>query len=190
VFSIPQVRRRFYTLFMSLHRIMTVVFFVATVVHYPYYLLWYYLLPSIVLFFVDRFVPKTIQARTLYPEATCTLNADADIIKMTFKSPEPMKPYYPGDYIMVQVPELGTLYHPFTIASYWPEDPRAIVLFIRTYGENPRSWTGAMSRLCGNDDQRIRVKANVDGVFGDRRHDYLKSEVLVVFVGRSQDLAA
>ncbi|KAK3821604.1 MAG: ferric reductase like transmembrane component-domain-containing protein [Benniella sp.] len=182
VFSLPQVRRRFYTLFMSLHRVMTVVFFVATVVHYPYYLLWYYVLPSIVLFFVDRFVPKTIQARTLYPEATCTLNADADIIKMTFKSPEPMKPYYPGDYIMVQVPELGTLYHPFTIASYWPEDPRAIVLFIRTYGENPRSWTGAMSRLCGNDDKRIRVKANVDGVFGDRRHDYLKSEVLVVFV--------
>ncbi|KAG0240301.1 ferric reductase like transmembrane component-domain-containing protein [Mortierella sp. GBAus27b] len=182
VFSIPQVRRRFYTVFMTLHRVMTVVFFVATVVHYPYYMLWYYLLPSIVLFFVDRFIPKTIQARTLYPESTCTLNADADIVKMTITSPEPMKPYYPGDYIMVQVPELGTLYHPFTIASYWPEDPRSIVLFIRTYNENPRSWTGAMARLCGAEDKRVRIKTNVDGVFGDRRHDYLKSEVLVVFV--------
>ncbi|KAI8602057.1 ferric reductase like transmembrane component-domain-containing protein [Dissophora ornata] len=181
VFSIPQVRRRFYTLFMTLHRIMTVIFLVATIVHYPYFMLWYYLLPSIILFYIDRFVPKIIQSRTLYPEASCTLNADADIIRMTFTSPEPMKPYYPGDYIMVQVPELGELFHPFTIASYWPEDPRSIVLFIRTY-DTKRSWTGAMARLCGTEDKRIRIKATVDGVFGDRRHDYLKSEVLIVFV--------
>ncbi|KAF9202930.1 hypothetical protein BGZ49_006966 [Haplosporangium sp. Z 27] len=182
IFSIPQVRRRFYTLFMSLHRIMTVIFFVGTVVHYPYYMLWYYLLPSLVLFFVDRFVPKVIQRRTIHPVASLSLNADADIIKMTFTSPEPMKPYYPGDYIMVQIPELGTLYHPFTIASYWPEDPKSITLFIRTYHDSKRSWTGAMARLCGTDDKRIRVKANVDGIFGDRRHDYLKSETLIVFV--------
>ncbi|KAF9110410.1 hypothetical protein BGX27_006369 [Mortierella sp. AM989] len=182
IFSIPQVRRRFYTTFMSLHRIMTVIFFVGTVVHYPYYMLWYYLLPSIVLFFVDRFVPKIIQSRTLHPVASCSLNVDADIIKMTFTSPEPMKPYYPGDYILVQVPELGTLYHPFTIASYWPEDPKSIILFIRTYNDTKRSWTGAMGRLCGTEDKRVRIRANVDGVFGDRRHDYLKSEVLIVFV--------
>ncbi|KAF9352168.1 hypothetical protein BGX26_009977 [Mortierella sp. AD094] len=182
VFSIPQVRRRFYTLFMSLHRIMTVIFFVGTVVHYPYYMLWYYLLPSIVLFFVDRFVPKIIQTRTVHPVVSCSLNADADIIKMTITSPEPMKPYYPGDYILVQVPELGTLYHPFTIASYWPEDPKSITLFIRTYNDNKRSWTGAMARLCGTEDKRVRIRANIDGVFGDRRHDYLKSEVLIVFV--------
>ncbi|KAI7832325.1 ferric reductase like transmembrane component-domain-containing protein [Gamsiella multidivaricata] len=180
-FSIPQIRRRFYTAFIGVHRVMTVIFLIGTITHYPYFMLWYYLLPSVILFLVDRFVPKMIQSRTLYPEASCTLNVDADIIKLTLTSPEPMKPYYPGDYISVQVPELGTLYHPFTIASYWPEDPRSIVLFIRTY-HTPKSWTGALSRLCGTEDKRIRVKANVEGVFGDRRHDYLKSEVLVVFV--------
>ncbi|KAF9912208.1 hypothetical protein EC991_000619 [Linnemannia zychae] len=181
-FSIPYIRRRYYFWFIGLHRYMTIIFFVGTVVHYPYYVLWYYLLPNVILFYIDRFVPKIIQARTLYPEASITLNADADIIKMTFSGPEPMKPYYPGDYILVRVPELGGVYHPFTIASYWAEDPRSITLFIRTYGENKASWTGAMARLCGTDDKRIRVKADVDGVFGDRRHDYLKSDVLIMFV--------
>ncbi|KAK3846898.1 MAG: hypothetical protein J3R72DRAFT_432662 [Linnemannia gamsii] len=181
-FSIPYIRRRFYFWFIGLHRYMTIIFFVGTVVHYPYFVLWYYLLPNVILFYIDRFVPKIIQARTLYPEASITLNADADIIKMTFSGPEPMKPYYPGDYILVKVPELGGVYHPFTIASYWPEDPCSITLFIRTYGENKASWTGAMARLCGTEDKRIRVKADADGVFGDRRHDYLKSDVLIMFV--------
>ncbi|KAF9188048.1 ferric/cupric-chelate reductase [Haplosporangium sp. Z 11] len=180
--SLPQYRRRCYGMFMGIHRVMTVVFFLSTIVHFPYYMLWYYYLPSTILFFIDRFVPKMIQRRTFYPEASCTLNADADIIKMTFTSPEPMKPYYPGDYILVEVPELGTLYHPFTIASYWAEDPKSIVLFIRTYGDSKKSWTGQLARLCGTEDKRIRIKANVDGVFGDRRHDYLKSEYLIFFV--------
>ncbi|KAG0054471.1 hypothetical protein BGZ83_011158 [Gryganskiella cystojenkinii] len=181
-FSIPQIRRQRYALFMGLHRVMTWVFLVGTIVHYPYFLLAYYLLPSIILFLIDRFVPKMIQARTFFPKATCTFNHDADILRLTIRSPEPMKPYYPGDYILVQIPELGTLYHPFTIASYWPEDPQSMVLFIRTYGENPRSWTGALGKLCGKDDKKIQVRTNIDGVFGDRRHDYLKSEVLVFFV--------
>ncbi|KAG0009025.1 hypothetical protein BGZ80_002821 [Entomortierella chlamydospora] len=181
ILSIPQVRRRFYTVFMSVHRIMTVLFIVCTIFHYPYYILWYYFLPSIILFLVDRFVPKVIQTRTLYPFVSCSLNDDADIIKMTLTSPEPMKPYYPGDYITVQVPEIGTFYHPFTVASYWAEDPKSITLFIRTYNENKRSWTAALGRLCGTEGRRVRIRANVDGVFGDRRHDYLKSEVVVIF---------
>ncbi|KAG0319648.1 hypothetical protein BGZ99_004979 [Dissophora globulifera] len=179
-FSIPQVRRRSYTLFMTLHRVMTVIFLVGTIVHYPYFMLWYYLLPSVVLFYVDRFIPRVIQSRSLYPEASCTFNADADIIKMTLRSPEPMKPYYPGDYIMIRVPELGILPHPFTIASYWPDDPSSIVLYIRAY-YTKGSWTGDMSRLCGVEDKRIRIKTDADGIFGDRRHDYLKSDVIIVF---------
>ncbi|KAF9328881.1 hypothetical protein BG006_008010 [Podila minutissima] len=181
VASIPQVRRMFYRVFMAVHRVMTVIFILSTIVHFPYYMLWYYLLPSVVLFLVDRFVPKIMQRRSVLPEATCTLNADADIVRMTFTSPEPMKPYYPGDYILVEIPEIGMLYHPFTIASYWPEDPHSITLFIRTYEESKGSWTGKLAKLCGSDDKKVRVKANIDGVFGDRRHDYLKSEVLVLF---------
>ncbi|ORZ07474.1 hypothetical protein BCR41DRAFT_159137 [Lobosporangium transversale] len=180
--AIPQVRRRCYLLFLSSHRFMTAVFFVGMVTHYPSPMLWYYLLPTIVLFLVDRFVPKMMMARTVEPEATCSLNADADIIRLTFTSPEPMKPYYPGDYIAVQIPQIGTLYHPFTIASYWPEDPYSMTLFIRTFEDSKLSWTHALARLCGNEDKRIRVRANVDGVFGDRRHDYLKSETMIIFV--------
>ncbi|KAF9358341.1 hypothetical protein BGX34_008966 [Mortierella sp. NVP85] len=180
--AIPQVRRRCYLLFMSSHRFLTAVFFVGMVTHYPSPMLWYYLLPTIILFLVDRFVPKMMQARTVMPEATCSLNADADIIRVTFTSPEPMKPYYPGDYITVQVPAIGTLYHPFTIASYWPEDPYSITLFIRTFDDSKLSWTGKLANLCGKDDKRIRVRANIDGVFGDRRHDYLKSETMIIFV--------
>ncbi|KAF9350686.1 hypothetical protein BGX26_011197 [Mortierella sp. AD094] len=104
---------------------------------------------------------------------------------MTFTSPEPMKPYYPGDYILVQVPELGAIYHPFTISSYWTEDHRSIVLFVRVYGETKRSWTGALGRACGNEDKRIRVKSNIGGIFGDRRHDYLNSRGLIFFVAGS-----
>lgn len=171
-------------MFMALHRVMTAIFFLGTIVHYPYYMLWYYMLPSMVLFLVDRFVPKMMQRRSILPEATCTLNADADIVRMTFTSPEPMKPYYPGDYILVEIPKLGLLYHPFTIASYWPEDPHSITLFIRTYNDKKGSWTGGLAKLCGTEDKKISVKANIDGVFGDRRHDYLKSEVVVLFAGK------
>ncbi|KAI8606423.1 hypothetical protein EDD21DRAFT_410230 [Dissophora ornata] len=180
--AIPQIRRRFYLLFMSTHRFFTAVFFVGMMTHIPSQMLWYYLLPTIILFLVDRFVPKMMMARTVLPEATCSLNVDADIIRMTFTSPEPMKPYYPGDYITVQIPKIGTLYHPFTIASYWPEDPYSMTLFIRTFEDSKLSWTRNLAKLCGNEDKRIRVRANVDGVFGDRRHDYLKSETMIIFV--------
>ncbi|KAG0196778.1 hypothetical protein BGX28_009754, partial [Mortierella sp. GBA30] len=171
--AIPQVRRRCYLLFLSTHRFFTAVFFIGMITHFPNPMLWYYLLPSIILFLVDRFVPKMMQARTILPETSCTLNADADIVRMTFTSPEPMKPYYPGDYINVQIPEIGTVYHPFTIASYWPEDPYTMTLYIRTFEDSKLSWTCSLARLCGKEDKRIRLKTNVDGVFGDRRHDYL-----------------
>ncbi|KAF9355837.1 hypothetical protein BGX26_006052 [Mortierella sp. AD094] len=148
-------------------------------------MLGYYMLPSVILFFLDRFVPKVIQARSLYPEASCALNEDAKIIKLTLASSGPIKPCYPGDYILVQVPELGIHYHPFTIASYWPEDPGSIVLFIRVYSDKKWSWTGASARVCENANGRVRVKVNIGGVFGDRRHDYLKSKVLIFFVAGS-----
>ncbi|KAG0233751.1 hypothetical protein BGW42_007211 [Actinomortierella wolfii] len=180
--AFPWVRRKCYILFIGTHRVFTAIFFVGMILHFPSPMLWYYILPSFILFLVDRFVPKMIQARTIHPEATCTFNADADIIRVTFTSDEPMKPYYPGDYITVQVPEIGTLYHPFTIASYWAEDPYSMTLFIRTFNESRLSWTAKLAKLCGSEDKRIRVRANVDGVFGDRRHDYLKSEVLILFV--------
>ncbi|KAI1314921.1 hypothetical protein EDD11_001558 [Mortierella claussenii] len=180
--AIPQIRRRYYLLFISTHRFFTAVFFIGMITHFPSPMLWYYLLPTIVLFLVDRFVPKMMQARTVHPEATCSLNVDADIIRLTFTSPEPMKPYYPGDYITVQIPKLGTIYHPFTIASYWPEDPYSMTLFIRTFEDSKLSWTCNLARLCGKEDKRIRVRANIDGVFGDRRHDYLKSETMIIFV--------
>ncbi|KAF9176278.1 hypothetical protein BGZ49_006444, partial [Haplosporangium sp. Z 27] len=93
-----------------------------------------------------------------------------------------MKPYYPGDYITVQVPGLGNIYHPFTIASYWPEDPHSITLYMRVFGESKFSWTRDLAKLCGNDEKTVSIRANVDGVFGDRRHDYLKSETMIMFV--------
>ncbi|KAF9105899.1 hypothetical protein BGX29_011111 [Mortierella sp. GBA35] len=179
--AIPWVRRRYYLFFLSTHRFFTAVFFVGMITHFPSPMLWYYLLPTIVLFLVDRFVPKIMQSRTVLPEATCSFNSDADIIRMTFTSPEPLKPYYPGDYISVQIPKIGTVYHPFTIASYWPEDPYSMTLYIRTFEDSKLSWTCNLAKLCGNEDKRIRVKANVDGVFGDRRHDYLKSETMIIF---------
>ncbi|KAF9580578.1 hypothetical protein BGW38_002712 [Lunasporangiospora selenospora] len=163
--AIPQIRRRFYLLFLASHRFMTAVFFVGMITHFPNPMLWYYLLPTIILFLVDRFVPKIMQTRTVMPEATCSYNADADIIRLTFTSPEPLKPYYPGDYISVQIPKIGTVYHPFTIASYWPEDPYSMTLFIRTFEDSRLSWTCNLARLCGKEDKRIRVKANIDGVF-------------------------
>ncbi|KAF8902518.1 hypothetical protein BGZ58_006682, partial [Dissophora ornata] len=150
--------------------------------HWPSMMIWYYMLPGFVLFLVDRFVPKIIQARSISPVAACSLNTDADIIRVKFTSPEPMKPYYPGDYITVQIPGLGQIYHPFTIASYWPEDPYSITLYIRRFTESKSSWTNDLSKLFGPDGTRITLRANVDGVFGDRRHDYLKSETLVIFV--------
>ncbi|KAF9995495.1 ferric/cupric-chelate reductase [Entomortierella chlamydospora] len=182
IFAIPQVRRRFYVLFLSAHRIFTFIFFVGMVMHIPSPMLYYYILPSMILFLTDRFVPEIIQARNVSPEATCSLNVDADIVRVTFTSPEPMKPYYPGDYITIRIPQIGMIYHPFTIASYWPEDPHSMTLFIRTFENKRLSWTQKLAKTCGKDDKRIRVKVQVDGVYGDRRHDYLNSETMIIFV--------
>ncbi|KAF9572470.1 ferric/cupric-chelate reductase [Mortierella alpina] len=162
--AVPWVRRKFYLLFLSTHRFFTAVFFVGMIMHFPSPMLWYYLLPTIILFLVDRFVPKMMQSRTILPEASCSLNADADIIRMTFTSPEPMKPYYLGDYIGVQIPAIGTVYHPFTSASYWPEDPYTMTLYIRTFEDSKLSWTCNRARLCGKEDKRFRLKTTVDGV--------------------------
>ncbi|KAI1314923.1 hypothetical protein EDD11_001560 [Mortierella claussenii] len=181
-FALPRFRRWIYPVFIYVHRTGTFVFFIGLVMHYPSVMLWYYMLPGFVLFLIDRLVPKIIQARSIHPEATCALNTDADIIRMRFTSPEPMKPYYPGDYITVQVPGLGHIYHPFTIASYWPDDPYSITLYMRVFGESKMSWTRDLAKRCRTDDKRITIRANVDGVFGDRRHDYLKSETMIIIV--------
>ncbi|KAI8598930.1 ferric reductase like transmembrane component-domain-containing protein [Dissophora ornata] len=181
-FAIPKFRRIIYPVFLYVHRAGTFVFFIGLIMHWPSMMIWYYMLPGFVLFLVDRFVPKIIQARSISPVAACSLNTDADIIRVKFTSPEPMKPYYPGDYITVQIPGLGQIYHPFTIASYWPEDPYSITLYIRRFTESKSSWTNDLGKLFGPDGTRITLQANVDGVFGDRRHDYLKSETMVIFV--------
>ncbi|KAF9432813.1 hypothetical protein BGZ76_010294 [Entomortierella beljakovae] len=180
-FALPLFRRKIYPVFLYIHRAGTFVFFFGLIMHYPSVMLWYYMLPGFVLFLVDRFVPKIIQGRSISPEATCTYNADADIIRVKFTSPEPMKPYYPGDYINVRVPGMGHIYHPFTIASYWPEDPYSITLYMRIFGESRFSWTKDLAKRCGNDGKSIILRANVDGVFGDRHHDYLNSETVVIF---------
>ncbi|KAG0233752.1 hypothetical protein BGW42_007212 [Actinomortierella wolfii] len=184
LFSIPWIRRKLYGIFMAMHRVMTVLYMVGTMAHFPYYMMWYYVLPSFILFLLDRFVPKYIQTRTILPTATVTLDPNGvDIMRVTVRSRTPMKPYYPGDYILLQVPEIGTLYHPFTIASYYPEDPCAVTLYIRIYNESRLSWTPPLSMLGeGKMGRPVRAKARVDGIFGDRVHDYLESEVCVLFV--------
>ncbi|KAG0197195.1 hypothetical protein BGX28_009298 [Mortierella sp. GBA30] len=108
----------------------------------------------------------------------------ADILTMVIVSRnrlEPLKPYYPGDYVNLQNVNLGGSYHPFTIASYWAEDPYSMTIYIRTFEENKNSWTYGLAQLCGDEGEPVMVQMNIDGVFGDRVHDYLCSDVVVIF---------
>ncbi|KAG0073608.1 hypothetical protein BGZ92_003775 [Podila epicladia] len=182
--AIPQIRRRAYVFFITMHRVMTVITFVGTLMHYPYYIIWYYCLPSMCLYLADRFIPKIMQELAIAPEVVCSFDKEADIATVVVTSRnrlEPLKPYYPGDYINLQIPELSTIYHPFTIGSYWAEDPYSMTLYIRTFQENESSWTHGIAKLCPEDGSRILVKGRVDGVFGDRDHDYFSNEVIVIF---------
>ncbi|KAG9325265.1 hypothetical protein KVV02_000013 [Mortierella alpina] len=182
--AIPQVRRSCYLLFITAHRVFTVITFVGTLMHFPYYMLWYYVLPSMCLYIADRFVPKFIQSCSIAPEIACSFNKDADILTVVLMSKnrlEPLKPYYPGDYVNLEIPELSLIYHPFTIASYWAEDPYTMTIYVRTFQETKTSWTGALANLCGESEAPVLVRANVDGVFGDRVHDYLSCKVMVIF---------
>ncbi|KAG0235125.1 hypothetical protein BGW42_005775 [Actinomortierella wolfii] len=180
--ALPWMRRRYFSVHISVHRVCITLFFVCMTLHYPEPMVWYYILPSFILFLLDRFVPKIIQARTIHPEATCAYNADCDIIRIDFTSSQPMKPYYPGDYITVQVPSISTLYHPFTVASYWAEDPCVMTLFLRVHHMSRLSWTSKLAKLCNQADGPLRIRANIDGVFGDRRHGYLRSDVIILFI--------
>jgi len=189
VFSLPYFRRRFYEFILLMHRVMTVITFAGTLMHYPYFMTWYYVVPSMCLFMADRYIPKIVQACAVAPDVICSFNKDADILTMVIVSRnrlEPLKPYYPGDYINLQNTIIGQSYHPFTIASYWPDDPYTMTLYIRTFGENPDSWTHGLARLCSSDDDPILVNMNVEGVFGDRNHDYLCSDNIVIFAGKSE----
>jgi hypothetical protein len=151
-------------------------------------MLWYYVIPSVCLYFADRFVPKFIQSCSIAREVECSFNKEADILTIVLhsrNSTEPLKPYYPGDYVNLEIPGLSTIYHPFTIASYWAEDPYSMTLYVRTFQETKTSWTGALANLCQEkvDGEVVLLKANVDGVFGDRDHSYLSSKVMVIFAG-------
>ncbi|KAG0198611.1 hypothetical protein BGX33_012216 [Mortierella sp. NVP41] len=184
--AIPQVRRSCYLLFITLHRVFTVVTFIGTLMHFPYYMIWYYVLPSVCLYLADRFVPKFIQSCAISPDAVCSFDKEADILTVVLTSRdrlEPLKPYYPGDYVNLEFPELSMIYHPFTIASYWAEDPYTMTIYVRTFQETKTSWTGALAGLCekATDEEPLVLKARVDGVFGDRTHDYLSSGVMVIF---------
>ncbi|KAI7825211.1 hypothetical protein BC939DRAFT_492347 [Gamsiella multidivaricata] len=182
--AIPQIRRSCYLLFITTHRIFTVIVFLGTLMHFPYYMIWYYVLPSVCLYLADRFVPKFIQSCSIARKVECTLNKEADIMTLVMVSRnrlEPLKPYYPGDYVNVEIPELSSICHPFTIASYWAEDPYSMTLYIRTFQETRTSWTGALANMCEESEETVLVEANIDGAFGDRNHDYLSTNVMVIF---------
>ncbi|KAF9972370.1 hypothetical protein BGZ73_004538 [Actinomortierella ambigua] len=180
--TLPWVRRRYFLVHISIHRVFITIFLLCMALHYPGPILWYYVMPSFILFLLDRFVPKMIQASTVYPEVICSFNDDCDVVHVVLRSSKPMKPYYPGDYITIQMSRISTLYHPFTIASYWPEDPYTIELFLRVHHTSRLSWTAKLAKICPSGGAPRRVRANVDGVFGDCRHEYLRSEVIILFV--------
>ncbi|KAF9186053.1 hypothetical protein BGZ50_002657 [Haplosporangium sp. Z 11] len=183
-FSYPTIRRRFYVYFLGIHRYMTIIAFAGTLMHYPYFITWYYVIPSMCLYMADRFMPMVIQAFSVAPDVICSFNKESDILTIVIVSKnrlEPLKPYYPGDYINLYMRSLDPTYHPFTIASYWPEDPYSMTLYIRTFGENTSSWTHALSELCDPEGKPVMLNMEVEGVFGDRRHDYLCSDEIVIF---------
>ncbi|KAG0244117.1 ferric/cupric-chelate reductase [Mortierella sp. GBA43] len=184
LFSLPTVRRRFYNFFLVSHRYLTIISLATTLMHYPYFITWYYVIPSMGLFLADRFIPKIVQSLAIAPDVVCAFNKDADVLTIVVTSRdrlEPLKPYYPGDYISLQHRSLSEIYHPFTIASYWPEDPYSMTLYVRTFGENKDSWTHALAELCDKNGDPTILKMNTEGVFGDRLHDYLCSDVIVIF---------
>ncbi|KAG0077371.1 ferric/cupric-chelate reductase [Linnemannia elongata] len=182
--SLPAVRRRGYWLFIVSHRWLTIISLAGTLMHYPYFMTWYYVVPSMCLFLADRFIPKVVQAFSVGRDVICSFDEHSDILTIVITSRnrlEPLKPYYPGDYISLQLRSLGEIYHPFTIASYWPEDPYSMTLYIRTFGENKDSWTGQLAGLCGQSGKSVVLPMNVEGVFGDRMHDYLCADEIVIF---------
>ncbi|KAF9346804.1 hypothetical protein BGX26_001680 [Mortierella sp. AD094] len=184
VLSLQAIRRRFFTIFLVSHRYLTVITFAGTLMHYPYFMTWYYVVPSMCLFLADRFIPKIVQSFSVAPDVICSFNKEVDILTIVITSRdrlEPLKPYYPGDYISLQMRSISEIYHPFTIASYWAEDPYSMTLYIRTFGGNKDSWTRALSDLCDKNGKPAMLQMNVDGVFGDRLHDYLCSDVIVIF---------
>lgn len=186
-FSYPTIRRRFYVYFLGTHRYMTIISFAGTLMHYPYFITWYYVIPSVCLYMADRFMPMIIQAFSVAPDVICSFNKESDILTIVIVSRnrlEPLKPYYPGDYINLYMRSLDPTYHPFTIASYWPEDPYSMTLYIRTFGENTSSWTHGLSELCDPEGKPVMLNMVVEGVFGDRRHDYLCSDEIVIFAGK------
>lgn len=66
-------------------------------------------------------------------EGTVTRISD-DIVRIVAKSSsfKKLPAYAPGSNVYITVQSISAINrHPFTIASYWPEDPERIVLFAR-----------------------------------------------------------
>jgi len=148
LFSHSIFRRRQFEVFYYTH-FLYLVFLIAGMAHQP--LIAMYTLP----FVVARFVEKALDLRKSFSYKVSVNDATVltgNVLRVRFSSPR--FAYKPGQYVWVQFPTIGKVWHPFSISSHVLEQP---TIHIRSSGNftqklvsgmhAPKSITGSTHRI-------------------------------------------
>jgi NAD(P)H-flavin reductase len=137
---IANVRRRNWEVFYYIHVTLAVLVIVAVCVHARYVL--FCLIPSLVLYALDllnRFMQASEEAKVL--DVAVNDKVVSLVVKTRGKN---FLDFEAGSYAFIQIKEIDSVYHPFTIASP-PGRKGQLEFHIKSEGEG--SWTGRLLDL-------------------------------------------
>eukprot|EP00276_Gloeochaete_wittrockiana_P000387 CAMPEP_0184671446 /NCGR_PEP_ID=MMETSP0308-20130426/85507_1 /TAXON_ID=38269 /ORGANISM="Gloeochaete witrockiana, Strain SAG 46.84" /LENGTH=668 /DNA_ID=CAMNT_0027118577 /DNA_START=595 /DNA_END=2602 /DNA_ORIENTATION=- len=166
--AIFYVRRKNFRVFTWFHRIFFLFVFFAALHWGP--ASYYPIIAALLYLLLDRL---SMHIRNNHFRSQIT-RVSSDIFRLDISVPNCV--YAPGDWVTVKIPSLSWFeWHPFSIASYSPESPDKVTLFVR-----PRSrWTSRLVNLSGSST------VTVGGIYGARSTAYLEHKSIVFVVGGS-----
>lgn len=166
--SISFIRRNHYTFFSNSHVIFILFFYIATVLHRPYFLP--YFIISMMIFLLNKCLVFCLGYLPTYNAHIHSI--DDSFIKLYFDKGDRFT-FHSGQHVYINVPEISMVeWHPFTIVSS-PND-RRIELGIKSLGD----YTKQLIQFA-HDKHNIRI--HVYGPFGKFpfRYDRYKELILI-----------
>ncbi|CDK28492.1 unnamed protein product [Kuraishia capsulata CBS 1993] len=106
---------------------------------------------------------------------------DADVMKITFKKPRYMQ-YYPGSYLFISFLRpwySAWQFHPFTTISSPVEDGDSLTLYVKV----KKGITKSLSKLKFDENNKMTVRALVEGPYGSRVHSCDPEEEFIGIAG-------
>ncbi|KAL5979434.1 hypothetical protein ACLOJK_019333 [Asimina triloba] len=178
VSSIPRIRRKMFELFYYTHHLYFI-FLIFFLLHVGISF-FFYVLPGVFLFLVDRFLRFLQSKRNVRLVSARLLPCQA--VELNF-SKSPRLEYTPTSIVFINVPSIsGLQWHPFTVTSSSNMEPDKLSVLIKSEG----SWTRKLYQaLCSPSDPIHRLAVSIEGPYGPTSTHFLRHDALVMVSGGS-----